>query len=72
MLFSFHIPFETGTVRQPPPVPDGDGLLPDVNRSVVVLEQSPRVVLSSGHFVELRKRHWVQDLETKKVEPDAA
>ena len=48
------VPFETGRVRQPPPVADGDGLLPDVDRSVVVLEQPPRVVLIPGHLVELR------------------
>ena len=62
LIFASHSPFETGRVRQPPPVPDGDGLLPDVDRSVVVLEQPPRVVLSSGHLVEL------SDTETTKVE----
>ena len=39
------LPFDARRVGQPPPVSDGDGLLPHVERRVVVLEQPARVVL---------------------------
>ena len=53
------LPFDARCVGEPPPVSDGDGLLPHVERRVVVLEQPPGVVLGAGHLE--------QDLDTLQL-----
>ena len=46
------LPFDARRVGQAPPVSDGDGLFPHVERRVVVLEQPPGVVLVPGHLYQ--------------------
>ena len=58
------LPFDARRVGQPPPVADGDGLLPHVERGVVVLEQPSGVVLSAGHLEQDLDNVQLYELDT--------